>query len=63
MPGDSSVRLREILDEVGLTGEVTAVEISWPIIREIMKTAIENRQNIIVEGCYIPCNWRRDFDE
>ena len=38
-------------------------EYLWPIIREIVKTAIENRQNLIVEGCYIPFNWRRDFDE
>ena len=35
----------------------------WPIVREIMKTAIENRQNLIVEGCYVPFHWRRDFDE
>ena len=35
----------------------------WPIIREIVKTAIENRQNLIVEGCYIPFHWRKDFDE
>lgn len=35
----------------------------WPIIREIVKTAIENRQNLIVEGCYIPFQWRKDFDE
>lgn len=35
----------------------------WPIIREIVKTAIENRQNLIVEGCYIPFHWRQDFDE
>lgn len=26
----------------------------WPIVREMIKTAIENRQNLIVEGCYIP---------
>ena len=38
-------------------------EYLWPIIREIVKTAIENRQNLIVEGCYIPFHWRRDFDE
>ena len=35
----------------------------WPIVREIMKTAIENRQNLIVEGCYIPLDWRKDFNE
>ena len=35
----------------------------WPIVREIMKTAIENEQNLIVEGCYIPFGWRQDFEE
>ena len=35
----------------------------WPIVREMIKTAIENRQNLIVEGCYIPFDWRKDFDE
>lgn len=35
----------------------------WPIVREMIKTAIENRQNLIVEGCYVPMDWRRDFDE
>jgi gluconate kinase len=34
----------------------------WPIAREIVKTAIENNQNLIVEGCYIPHNWKSDFD-
>ena len=29
----------------------------------MVKTAIENRQNLIVEGCYIPFDWRKDFDE
>ena len=38
-------------------------EYLWPIIREIVKTAIENRQNLIVEGCYIPFRWRQDFNE
>lgn len=35
----------------------------WPIVREMIKTAIENNQNLIVEGCYVPMDWRRDFDE
>ena len=35
----------------------------WPIVREIVKTAIENRQNLIVEGCYVPFHWRKDFSE
>ncbi len=33
----------------------------WPILREIIKTAVENRQNLIVEGCYVPFDWRRDL--
>ena len=35
----------------------------WPIVREMVKTAIENRQDLIVEGCYIPFDWQRDFGE
>ncbi len=35
----------------------------WPIIREMIKTAIENKQNLIVEGCYIPFDWQKDFEQ
>ena len=35
----------------------------WPIVREMVKTAIENRQNLIVEGCYIPFDWKKDFEK
>lgn len=35
----------------------------WPIIKEIIKTCIENSQNIIIEGCYIPFGWKKDFTE
>ena len=34
----------------------------WPIVREMVKTAIENNQNLIVEGCYIPFDWANDFE-
>ena len=44
-------------DDESLTGYL------WPIVREIVKTAIENQQNLIVEGCYIPFDWRDSFDE
>lgn len=37
-------------------------EYLWPIIREIIKTAIENHQNLIVEGCYIPFDWAKSFE-
>ena len=33
----------------------------WGIIKEIIKTAIENQQNLIIEGGYIPFNWAGDF--
>ena len=33
-------------------------EYLWPIVREMIKTAIENRQDMIVEGCYVPFDWR-----
>lgn len=35
----------------------------WPIVREMIKTAIENRLHLVVEGCYIPFDWEKDFDE
>ena len=35
----------------------------WGIVKEIIKTNIENNQNIIIEGCYIPFNWKNDFEE
>ena len=44
-------------DDDALTDEL------WPIVREMIKTAIENQQNLIVEGGYIPFNWRDSFDE
>ena len=34
----------------------------WPIVRDMIKTAVENKQNLIVEGCYIPFDWQKDFD-
>ena len=49
-----------------LTPEVPDEELTdylWPVVREMIKTAIENRQNFIVEGCYVPFTWRGDFDE
>ena len=44
-------------DDDALTDEL------WPIVREMIKTAIENHQNLIVEGGYVPYNWRECFDE
>lgn len=33
----------------------------WPVIREIIKTAVENGQSLIAEGCYVPADWALDF--
>ncbi len=35
----------------------------WPVVREIIKTAVENNQNLIIEGCYIPFDWSKDFEK
>ncbi len=35
----------------------------WPYAAEWIKTAVENGQNLIVEGCYIPSEWRDAFPE
>lgn len=42
-------------DDQELTGYL------WPIVSEMIKTAIENHQNLIVEGCYIPFDWKKSF--
>ena len=35
----------------------------WPVVREMVKNAVENQQDMIVEGCYFPWDWRKDFRE
>ena len=49
--------LTPISDDADLTGYL------WPIVCAMIKTAIENKQNLIVEGAYIPFDWRKDFDK
>ena len=45
-----------------MSNDSLLTEYLWPIVREMVKTAIENKQNLIVEGCYIPFDWARDFE-
>lgn len=33
----------------------------WPFAAEMVKTAIENKQSMILEGCYIPGEWKDSF--
>ena len=49
--------LTPMSDEQNLTAYL------WPIVCEMVKTAIENKQNLIVEGCYIPFDWAKDFGQ
>ena len=46
-----------------LSGDELLTSYLWPIVREMIKTAIENGQNLIVEGCYIPFDWAKDFEK
>ena len=52
-----NTELTPMSNDVALTNHL------WPIVREMIKTVIENEQNLIVEGCYIPFDWKKDFDE
>lgn len=52
----NSTDLTPISDNSDLTAYL------WPIVCEIIKTVIENEQNLIIEGCYIPFDWQKDFD-
>ena len=47
--------LTPLSDDEDLTGYL------WPVVCEMIKTAIENEQNLIVEGCYVPFDWKKDF--
>ena len=46
-----------------LSDDNELTEYLWPIVREIIKTAIENKQNLIIEGCYIPFDYENDFSK
>ncbi len=52
-----NTELTPISDDADLTDYL------WPIVCEMIKTAIENKQNLIIEGCYIPFDWAKDFDK
>ncbi|SFS60393.1 2-phosphoglycerate kinase [Paenibacillus sp. BC26] len=38
-------------------------ETLWPILKGIIMTNIENKQNLIIEGCYILPEYIHDFEE
>lgn len=43
------------------SSDAELTEYLWPIVREMITTCLENSQNLIVEGCYIPFGWEKDF--
>ena len=45
-----------------LSSDAELTNYLWPIVVEMIKTAIENNQNMIVEGCYIPFDWKKYFN-
>ena len=49
-------------DLTPMSDDKELTEYLWPIVSEMIKTAIENKQNLIIEGCYIPFDWQKDFD-
>ena len=49
-------------DLTPMSDEEKLTQYLWPVVREMVKTAIENNQNLIVEGCYIPFDWKNDFE-
>lgn len=51
-----NTKLTPMSDDAELTAYL------WPIVREMIKTDVENEQNLIVEGCYIPFDWADGFE-
>ena len=55
--------IRSKYTEISVEDDENLEKYLWPIVREIIKTNIENNQNIIIEGAYIPFNFKDDFSE
>lgn len=55
--------IRSKYTNISVEDDENLEEYLWPIVREIIKTNIENNQNIIIEGVYIPFNFKDDFSE
>ena len=54
--------IRSGMTDLTVFDDEKMTEYLWPILREMIKTAIENNQNLILEGCYVPFDWAKDFD-
>ncbi|MGT2846816.1 AAA family ATPase [Streptococcus massiliensis] len=47
--------------ELTVTDSDLLTDYLWSIVKEMIKTALENQQHLIVEGSYIPFDWQKDF--
>lgn len=45
----------ENLDDVGMRHRM------WPFVAQIIKGALSSGRNLILEGCYIPAEWKESF--
>ena len=50
-------------DLTPMSSDEALTDYLWPILRGMIQTVLENRQDLIVEGCYIPFDWAKDFGE
>ncbi len=55
--------IRSGVCDISVENDEELTKYLWPIIQEIIKTAIENNQDLIVEGIYVPENWIQGFDD
>ena len=55
--------IRSNYTELTVNDDEKLTDYLWKIVKEIIKTNIENKQNIIIEGCYIPFDWKKYFNE
>lgn len=55
--------IRSNLIMLNVSDDTKLTQLLWPLVKEIIKTAIENNQNLIIEGCYIPFDWEKDFSK
>ncbi len=55
--------IRNKMTELTVNDDLKMRYFLWPLAAEMIKTAIENEQNMIVEGCYIPGEWKQSFTD
>lgn len=55
--------IRSKMTELTPCDDDKMTDLLWPIVMEMIKTAIENDQNLIIEGCYFPFNWKDYFGQ